>query len=335
MLGCQATPEDFLASHQSESGDLPPVPSDNGRVTVKATSTTRWVAVLVAAWLAMPSYAQAQSRGRRTNVRVSQSSSEMHRATVGISLDGRQSRRFDDQGALVTDVQRGSPAWDAGIREGDVVTSFRGHVLTEPMEASVEDDFEDRDALPVQRCLALAAEMDPGEVIEIRYTRDGESHVVEVEAEGSRSGNWVTVGPGTVGMFQRAEDVEALSRRALSMVAPTIQNLSGLYNECPDGSNRFWSVGDGRGCAVGAELRELNPALGEYFDTESGLLVIDVDEDNPLGLRPGDVILAVGDRDVSNLERIRRVLASYDEDETVTVRIMRKGSEEVLRGTLH
>ena len=119
------------------------------------------------------------------------------------------------------------------------------------------------------------------------------------------------------------------------MLAPTLQRFGGLHNECPGGSNRFWSDGDGRGCAAGAELRELNAALGEYFGAESGILVIDVDEDNPLGLMPGDVILAVGDREVGNLERIRRVLASYDEDETVTVRIMRKGNEETLRGTLH
>jgi len=62
--------------------------------------------------------------------------------------------------------------------------------------------------------------------------------------------------------------------------------------------------------------------------------VIDVDEDNPLGLMPGDVILAVGDREVDSLARVQRILGSYEEDETVSVRIIRKGSEEILRGTL-
>jgi PDZ domain len=320
---------------QSESGDFPSVQSENGRKTVKANTTTRWVTVLVAAWLALPSMAQGQDRSLRNRVRIEQSMRSSARARVGISLDVRQSKRFDDQGALITDVLQGSPAWDEGLREGDVVTSFRGHLLTEALEAGLEDDFDERDALPVQRLLALAAEMEPEEIIEIRYTRDGESYVIEVEAEASRAGNWLSVGPEGVGIFRGGDDAGSREGRVLSFSPPDFEfSFGGLLNECPSGSNRFWSVGDGRGCVAGVELRELNPTLGEYFGTESGILVIDVDEDNPLGFMPGDVIVSVGDRDVDSLERVRRVLGSYDEDETVTVRIIRKGSEEVLRGTL-
>jgi len=302
---------------------------------VKANRTTRWITVLVAAWLALPTVAQGQNRTRRDRIRITESANSVARARVGISLDGRQSRRFDGQGALITDVLRGSPAWDGGLREGDIVTSFRGHLLTEALEASLEDQFDDRDALPVQRLLALAAEMQPEEIIEIRYTRDGQGHVIEVEAEASNSGSWFTLSPNAFGIFQSRDDNER-RRSVLSFGNSTFQLSSGgLLNECPSGSNRFWSTGDGRGCVAGVELRELNPTLGEYFGTETGILVIDVDEDNPLGLMPGDVILAVGDREVDSLERVRRILGSYEEDETVSVRIIRKGSEEVLRGTLH
>ncbi len=302
---------------------------------MKANRTTRWVAVLVAAWLALPTVAQGQNRTRRNRALYTESATSVARARVGISLDGRQSRRFDGQGALITDVLRGSPAWDGGLREGDVVTSFRGHLLTEALEASLEEHFDDRDALPVQRLLALAAEMEPEEVIEIRYTRDGEGHVIEVEAEASNSGSWLAIAPNSFGIFQGGGDDER-RRSVLSFGNSNFQlYFGGLLNECPSGSNRFWSTGDGRGCVAGVELRELNPTLGEYFGTETGILVIDVDEDNPLGLMPGDVILAVGAREVNSLERVRRILGSYEEDETVSVRIIRKGSEEILRGTLH
>ncbi len=302
---------------------------------MKTNRTTRWVTVLVAAWLALPTVAQGQNRNRRDRVRITDLVNSGARARVGISLDVRQSRRFDDQGALIIDVLQGSPAWDGGLREGDVVTSFRGHSLTGALEASMEEHFDERDALPVQRLLALAAEMEPEEVIEIRYTRDGEEHVMEVEAEPSNRGSWLTIGPNAFGIFQGGDDAEAPRRSVLSFSSPNFQLAFGaLLNDCPGGSNRFWSTGEGRGCVAGVELRELNPTLGEYFGTETGILVIDVDEDNPLGLMPGDVILAVGDREVDSLERVRRILGSYEENETVSVRIIRKGSEEILRGTL-
>lgn len=301
---------------------------------MKANRTTRWVTLLVAAWLALPTVAEGQNITRRDLVRIVESANSSARARVGISLDVRQSRRFDDQGALITDVLRGSPAWEGGLREGDVVTSFHGHVLTEALDAGLEDHFDDRDALPVQRLLALAAEMDPEELIEIQYTRDGERHVIEVEAEASPSRSWLTIAPNAFGIFQGGVDT-ARHRRVLSFGNSNFQvSFGGLLNECPSGSNRFWSTGEGRGCVAGVELRELNPTLGEYFGTETGILVIDVDEDNPLGLMPGDVILAVGDREVDSLARVRRILGSYEEDETVSVRILRKGSEEILRGTL-
>lgn len=301
---------------------------------MKVSRTVRFGAVLLAAWLAAPSAAQGQDRVRPSRIVMR---NQTPRARVGISMDVRQSRRFDDQGALVTDVLEGSPAWEAGIREGDVVTSFRGHVLTEPLEAALEEDFDERDALPVQRLLALAREMEPDEMVEIVYLNDGESHRVEVEAEDSDFRGAFSIGPRGFSTFFRSgdEDDEDARGGVVAFGAPNLEIFGNLMGDCPGGSSRFWSTGGGRGCVAGVELRELNPSLGEYFGTETGVLVIDVDEDNPLGLMPGDVILSVGDREVTSLDRLRRVLGSYEDDETVSLTVIRKGDEEVLRGTLH
>jgi S1-C subfamily serine protease len=90
----------------------------------------------------------------------------------------------------------------------------------------------------------------------------------------------------------------------------------------------------GRSSAFGLELTELNPGLGEYFSTETGLLVLDVDEDSTLGVNPGDVILAIDGREVEDQGDFRRILRSYDEDETVTITVMRKGREIQVEGTI-
>src|SRR5262249_56346924 len=46
------------------------------------------------------------------------------------------------------------------------------------------------------------------------------------------------------------------------------------------------------------ELAPLNPELGKYFATSDGVLVINVPPDSKLGLKPGDVVVAVDGRKV-------------------------------------
>jgi hypothetical protein len=84
----------------------------------------------------------------------------------------------------------------------------------------------------------------------------------------------------------------------------------------------------------GLELRDLNPDLAPYFSTDRGVLVLDVDQDRELGLRPGDVILAIGDREVENVRDVRRILSSYREEERVTFQVMRQGRPVRVEGRM-
>ena len=84
----------------------------------------------------------------------------------------------------------------------------------------------------------------------------------------------------------------------------------------------------------GAEFMDLNPELGEYFGSDTGVLVVEVDEDSTLGLMAGDVVLAVGAREADTVGRVLRLIRSYDEDEAIRFRIIRRGSERVMEGFL-
>ncbi len=86
--------------------------------------------------------------------------------------------------------------------------------------------------------------------------------------------------------------------------------------------------------AEGVEFINLNPELGEYFGSDTGVLVVEVDEDSTLGLMAGDVVLAVGDREAETVGRVLRLIRSYDEDEPIRFRIIRQGSEMVAEGFL-
>lgn len=62
----------------------------------------------------------------------------------------------------------------------------------------------------------------------------------------------------------------------------------------------------------GAQVRTLSGALGRYFGVSSGVLIVDVLANSPArraGFRPGDVILAVGGRELATLAHLRSELS--------------------------
>ena len=84
----------------------------------------------------------------------------------------------------------------------------------------------------------------------------------------------------------------------------------------------------------GISLVTLNPELGRYFNTEAGALVTEADEDNPLGLEGGDVVLAIDGRTIDSAGDVRRILRSYEEGEAMTLTIMRDGGEMQVSGSV-
>ena len=333
---------------------------------MKLENTLRWLTALALAIMLLPTGSSAQDRDRRqdrdggedrewrsrsgpTFVMPNMFVQSASRARLGLYLDSGQSRRYDDQGALVTDVMHGSPAEEAGLRDGDIITAFDGQSLTRPLaDAELEQELDIDGSLPAQRVLALAREVEPGQTVEIAYLRDGETLSVEITAEefdfprvmsfGDEDGGWtVDIGDGRFD-FRTDEMAGEIAERVKDLTGRmgNLRGFSGghalLGGDCPGSMSSFGS--DTHDCVAGVELRELNPGLGEYFEAESGVLVIDVDDDSALGLMPGDVIIAVGTREVDDVDRTRRLINSYEEDEPIRLTIIRKGTEQVIEGSL-
>jgi S1-C subfamily serine protease len=247
---------------------------------------------------------------------------------MGISVGASQDDREYD-GALVMSVVEDGPADEAGIREGDVITAVRGQSLLEPLP-----DIEDEERLdlygsvPVQRLLSLSRQLEPGETVPVTYLRDGTEHTTELVAEDLGSGFRVIGGNGAA--FRWDEDdwsgdnfrgdfhfempnVQIPSVERLQALAPLMGLRGGLH---------------------GLQLTPLNPALGEYFGAEEGVLVLEVDGDSTLGLQAGDVLLDIDGRSVRDQSHAWRILGSYESGETVSFRIMRHGSEQTVEGEL-
>jgi S1-C subfamily serine protease len=90
---------------------------------------------------------------------------------------------------------------------------------------------------------------------------------------------------------------------------------------------RLVGAGDGAGerpSMAGMELATVTPALGEYFGTAQGVLVLRAPRQEAWKLRDGDVILAIDGRQPSSGAHASRILRSYQAGEELKLRIMRE-----------
>ena len=223
------------------------------------------------------------------------------RLGVSVRMDRDAMAADGPEGAEVTEVLEGSPADEAGLRPGDIITHLDGQSLTEPLDGERERELAPHAPAPAQRLLALARELDEGEEVEIRYLRDGSARSAVVEPR------------------------QLARRRAWAGADPVRSLASGRAFQAP-GARFLVGYGFGRGL----ELVALNPRLGSYFGVEEGVLVTDVAESDTLGLEPGDVVVAVGGRAVETPGRLRRILASYGPDERIELTVVRDGEERTV-----
>ncbi|MGC1457681.1 MAG: PDZ domain-containing protein [Steroidobacteraceae bacterium] len=85
----------------------------------------------------------------------------------------------------------------------------------------------------------------------------------------------------------------------------------------------------------GMELAEVSPALGQYFGTNQGVLVVRVPRDGDfLKLEDGDVIQSIDGRVPENGSHATRILRSYQPGEKIHLKVMRQKKSLELEGTL-
>jgi len=291
------------------------------------------------------------------------------RARIGITLSSELGEN-ENRGARVESVMEGGPADEAGIQEGDVITRLDGQSLLEDAADEPHLHLDVEGSLPVQRLMTIARKLEPGQEVEVEYLRDGESRTAVLEAReldgwgsarvlspdwnveimsdrmrdlGERMREIRIEGPeGRRGIHVWADSTEAGNVRLRTLPegrAYAFSTEGGDWSirgwECPgdEGPRRgFLAFGDE--CVGGLQMVELKPGLADYFGTATGVLVSDVHEDSTLGLEPGDVVLSVDGRDTTSPDQLRRILRSYDEEEEITLRIVRHQQEMSVRGNL-
>jgi S1-C subfamily serine protease len=82
------------------------------------------------------------------------------------------------------------------------------------------------------------------------------------------------------------------------------------------------------------ELAPLNPDLGRYFGANEGVLVVSLPKGSELGLKGGDVVLAVDGRKPATPSHFLRILRSYEKGESFKIDILRNHKRETVTGRL-
>lgn len=292
--------------------------------------------------------------------------SSARRARLGVYPDTDQGREVDARGARIRGVVEDGPADEAGLEEGDIIVELNGRSLLESLpDPEDEDDLDPDGSLPIQRLVAIARKLDPGDQVEVVYLRDGERRTTSLTAEAVGLGR-IRVGTvpeelerrlehlrerrgdlrgffrddegrgdeGARGFFWRRDGERPGVYRFFGGEGHpgSFELRSGPMGRCPGAEGGWAMLMDG--CVAGVRLVPLNRRLGEYFESDRGVLVADVAEASSLGLEPGDVILSIDGREVDDPADVTRILRSYREGEEVTLRVVRQGDERTVRGTV-
>ena len=209
---------------------------------------------------------------------------------MGVNISGDE-RQGPVEGVGIISVTPGSPADEAGMRAGDVITAVNGESLT------AESSY-----VANRRLLDFMKGVEEGDVLDVEYLRDGKVGTVQIEPR---------VVP--VHAFAWSSTGEHFKMPAMPNMHVLPQAMAQLR----------LSLGGWRGGWGDMEIVELTAGLGRYFGTDSGMLVISAPASNAFKVQEGDVIISIDGREPSSVNHCMRILGSYQPGEKIVLSIMR------------
>jgi serine protease Do len=215
-------------------------------------------------------------------------------------------RNIDD-GALINHVVSGSPAEAAGLEEGDVV------VRVDRERIADSDDLT-----------RIIREAGSGASVRVEYYRSGRSRTATIELKSARNSE----ARDTIKRFDRG------SRRAPEHRGSN--NHGDLKFFGADNWSEEWPMlFGGTKPRLGVRMMDMGDQFADYFKVTDakGALITEVLDDSPAkaaGIKAGDVITGLDDREVESSDDLRKVLSNLDEGGDIKVELVRNGRSQTL-----
>jgi membrane-associated protease RseP (regulator of RpoE activity) len=218
----------------------------------------------------------------------------------------------EEMGAEVQSVSPGSPAEEAGLKEGDVITEYQG--------TRIEG---------VSQLTRLVHETPAGRNASVKFMRDGAARTVQVKVgqrDGEHDGDMekhieVMGGPhGFAKIWHQSEDGDTPDVDVENLDdIPNVINFSGMMGGRP---------------RLGVNVDTVGKQLADYFGIKQGhgVLVTSVTKDSPgaaAGLKAGDVIVKVEDESVEDVSDLHMALRDR-RDKDVHLTIVRERREQTV-----
>ena len=256
-----------------------------------------------------PSEEQTQRELDAARHRLEQAAQEVAQLSARLGAEGQQFGFFNSgrgiiglqldpengPGARIAEVSPGGPAEEAGVHEGDIIVAVDG--------VKIEGTN------PARQVLEHMSHVRPGHEVRLKVLRDGKPREFTLT---TRSAFAMQMAP------LESLGPELLMPRVRAFAAsPEIQYFRELGEE-----------------TSGMELATLTPALGRYFGTDHGVLVLRAPSSDAFHLQDGDVILSIDGREPRSGAHATRILRSYQPGEHITLHVLREKHPVTLTATM-
>jgi hypothetical protein len=228
---------------------------------------------------------------------------------LGVYVDEVTSEIADDygvkagEGVLVSGTVDGSSADEAGLRANDILVKLDSADLTGPAELRHQ----------IQKHKA-------GDKVSLTYKRGGKAKTVEVAlTEREQCEMLQSMGDNR---FEWSDE-GGKSGKSFKFFSPK----SSITIDDDDEDIAF----------AGVVTQELGEGLQQYFKVENGALISEVVKDSPAekaGLKAGDVIIKIGDRDIDDTGDVSKAIHKLDPGESADFVVMREGAKKTMTVTL-
>lgn len=231
------------------------------------------------------------------------------RPRLGVVVQTERNAATDSIGAVLQAVTPETPAAEAGLQAGDIVTRFNGESLAQRAA---------RGTTPGDRLIELARDLKEGDSVRVQYRRGAETRTATVVPrkldDFAYAYRFEQGDSALMGVRELTDRLRVEAPRMRMELEPLLQGFRDRWADM--------------------ELTTLNEDLGGYFGTTEGLLVVRAPKDSLLGLKSGDVILRIGGRVPNSPSHAVRILRSYEPGDQVRIEVMRNKRRTELTATV-